>query len=179
MKEKELIRLLQAGSSDEAEIIIKENYAFVYSFLYRRCANTDLAKELTQETFYRFFRNIHSYEAKGKLLNYLYRVALHLFYDETRKNKQVVEEYDVEIIEDNALHASEVLNQKEKAFQVRKVLATLTAAQQDVLVLRFYQDLKFKDIAKITGSNVSTIKSRYQAALKVMEQKWKESDYDE
>lgn len=180
MKEKELIKLLQAGSSDEAEIIVKENYAFVYSFLYRRCFQADLAKELTQETFYRFFRNIHSYEAKGKLLNYLYRVALHLLYDETRKNKHVIDEYDMEIIEDDAPQASDILHKKQRAMEVQRLLKMLPPSQQDVLVLRFYQDLKFKDIASITGSNVSTVKSRYQAALKVMEQKWKEGEqYEE
>lgn len=177
MKEKEIIKKLQAGDEHEVEHIVKENYPFVYSYLYRRCGNQDLAKELTQETFYKFFQNIHSYEPKGKLLNYLYRIALHLFYDETRKRKFYTdEEIDFNQLRDDKESVQETINRKQKIKDVREILKKLPSQHQDILIFRFYQELKFKDISTITGLPVSTLKSRYQAALKLVEQYWKEGD---
>lgn len=176
MRDKELIKLLQAGNETEVDQIILENYTFVYAYLYRRCANSDVAKELTQETFYRFFKNIHSYEAKGKLLNYLYRIALHLFYDEARKRKQIYEDYDMEQIADETAGAKEQLEKEQNRRDVRAVLAKLPPSHQDILIFRFYQELKFKDIAAITAMPVSTVKSRYKAAIQMMEHYWKEGE---
>lgn len=177
MKEKDIIKKLQAGDENEAEQMIREHYSSVYSYLYRRCGNTDTAKELTQETFYKFFQNIHSYEAKGKLLNYLYRVALHLFYDQTRKEKRYTEEeIDFNQIKDETESVQDQWNRKQKIKDVRHILSLLPSNHQDILIFRFYQELKFKDIAAITGLPISTLKSRYKAALKLVEHYWKEGE---
>lgn len=177
MKDREIIKKLQAGNEQEVDTIIKENYPFVYSYLYRRCGNADMAKELTQETFYKFFQNIHSYEAKGKLLNYLYRVALHLFYDETRKNKHIAdEEVDFTQIADEQESIQETMARQQRIKDVQEILKKLPSNHQDILIFRFYQELKFKDISIITGLPISTLKSRYQAALKLVEHYWKEGE---
>lgn len=69
---------------DDLEAVIRDAYPKVYSYLYHRTQDAILSKDLTQETFYRFFKNLDQYEEQGKLLNFLYRIALHLVYDHTR-----------------------------------------------------------------------------------------------
>lgn len=177
MREKEIIKKLKAGNEQEVENIIRTNYSFVYSYLYRRCADKELAKELTQETFYKFLKNIHNYNPRDKLTNYLYRIALHLFYDEIRKNKKYsYRDIDINEIEDKSESAKDELNKKNDIKSVQHILSLLPSTHQDILILRFYQELKFKDIAKITGVPISTLKSRYQIALKLVEKYWKEGE---
>lgn len=178
MRDSDIIKKLQAGNENEVDMIISKHYPSVYSYLYRRCGNQDMAKELTQETFYKFFQNIHSYEPKGKLLNYLYRIALHLFYDEIRKKKFLIEdEFDVNQIEDKQESISEHIAKKQQIQEVKEILRKLPSNHQDILIFRFYQELKFKDISLITGLPISTLKSRYQAALKLVKHYWKEGEH--
>ena len=62
----------------ELETAIRDAYPKVYSYLYHRTLDAALSKDLTQETFYRFYRHLDQYEEQGKLLNFLYRIARHL-----------------------------------------------------------------------------------------------------
>lgn len=179
MNDRKQIKQLQSGVSDKVDDIVNEHYANVYSFILRKCGNEDLAKEITQETFYRFFANIHSYESQGKLSNYLYRVALNRLYDEYRKNKNLVSAFDFNMAVDPALTSIEKYDQKRRAEKVRKLLAQLSAQQQDIIILRFYHDMKFKDISSVTGIHVSTIKSRIKTTLQQLAQMWKEGEIDE
>ena len=111
------------------------------------------------------------------MLNYLYRIALHLFYDETRKRKFYTdEEIDFNQLKDEKESVQETINRKQKIKDVREILKKLPSQHQDILIFRFYQELKFKDISTITGLPISTLKSRYQAALKLVEQYWKEGE---
>ena len=71
----------------ELETAIRDAYPKVYSYLYHRTLDAALSKDLTQETFYRFYRHLDQYEEQGKLLNFLYRIARHLVYDHTRSRR--------------------------------------------------------------------------------------------
>ena len=67
-----------ASEDEELEAVIRDAYPKVYSYLYHRTLDAALSKDLTQETFYRFYKHQDQYEETGQLLNFLYRIALHL-----------------------------------------------------------------------------------------------------
>lgn len=173
MKHKKIIQ-----SCEELEIIITTYYPKIFKFLYKRTLNEDLSKDLTQETFYQFVRSIDRYEEGGKLLNYLYKIALNLFYDHTREKKVDSLEDKYLLIHDNNHNAKYIFDKKEESLILRRWILKLPANLQDLIVLRFDEQLKYKDIARITGINVSTVKSQTKLALSLLKQYAKEDHYE-
>lgn len=161
------------------EDIVKETYPLIYAYVIRRVYDSALAKDITQETFYSFFTHLNTYENKGKTVNYLYRIAANKLQDHYRKQKHYVDDYDMELRMDPNPQPQEQVNEDDQKRRMRKYLNALDAKDQDVLILRYYQDLKFKDIADILGMNVSTVKSRVKGALRHLEVLWKEGEHSE
>ena len=142
----------------ELETAIRDAYPKVYSYLYHRTLDAALSKDLTQETFYRFYRHLDQYEEQGKLLNFLYRIARHLVYDHTRSRRYT----------DNG----ERLFQKKEEFVIlRSWISERPPHLQDVLLLRYDEGLKYRDISQVTGIHVSTVKSQVRLALHILKKR--------
>ncbi|MGX8834834.1 RNA polymerase sigma factor [Amedibacillus sp. YH-ame6] len=157
-------------AEDEIEQMIQENYPKIYAYVYRRILHTSLAKDITQETFYHFFANVEKYEERGKLLPYLYRIAAHLIFDYT-KSRKITEELKEELLVDHQNDVKYVIQSNEEKHILRKWMKELPQHLQEVIVLRFDEDLKFKDISLITNVNVSTVKSRVKLAIHLLQEK--------
>lgn len=177
--DKRVLRIQESKSMDDVEAIVIEAYPLVYSYVLRRVQNASLAKDITQETFYRFYSHLHEYENTGKLLPYLYRIAGNKIIDYHRAQSHVVDVYDMERICDQTIEPHEAAIRQSQIEKLKAQMMMLPAKDQDVLILRFYHDLKYRDIASITGMNVSTVKSRVKRALQSMEAIWKESERNE
>lgn len=159
------------------DTLIREYYPKVYRTIYYRVVNEALAKDLTQETFYQFFSHIQEYEERGKLLHYLYRIALHLIYDHTKTKRLPTEELLEETLGDSTYDGHTYVEVKEQRIILRKWLMKLPMHLQDVIYLRYEEGLKYKDISDITGINVSTIKSQVKLALSMLEQQARKEDW--
>ena len=97
----------------ELETAIRDAYPKVYSYLYHRTLDAALSKDLTQETFYRFYRHLDQYEEQGKLLNFLYRIARHLVYDHTR-SRRYTDELQEEQMRDDTYNGERLFQKKEE-----------------------------------------------------------------
>lgn len=172
--DKRVTRIQESKSMEDVETIILEAYPRIHSYVIRRVQNASLAKDITQDTFYSFYSHLHQYENKGKLLNYLYRIAGNKIIDYHRSQAYIMDDYEMESIQDlrDEPHISAMKGSQVEV--LKSHMKKLSAKDQDVLILRFYQDLKYRDIAAITGMNVSTVKSRVKRALETMETLWKE-----
>jgi RNA polymerase sigma-70 factor (ECF subfamily) len=132
-------------------------------------------EDLTQDTFARLFAKRKDYQPTGRFSTYLWRMALNLCYDELRRMKRrpesplVDEEYgDL----DGAPHfksadpsADALLLQQEQGEMVRHAVLQLSEAYRSVVVLRHYENLKFREIADVLGIPEGTVKSRMAEAL--------------
>ena len=159
------------------EKAIQEAYPKVFSYLYHRTLDATLAKDLTQETFYRFFSHLDQYEHQGKLLNYLYRIALHLVYDHTKTKGNRMEELQEERIQDDTYDGEKLFHKKEELLMLRSWIQELPAHLQDVLLLRYDEELRFKDISQITGIHVSTLKSQVNLALAMLKKRAQKEEW--
>lgn len=166
------IKKLQEEADQTLEMTIRELYPKIYTYIYRRVLDETRAKDLCQETFYRFFTYIDNYQHQDKLLNYLYLIARNLIYDASTKSTVEFELVEEEIMVDQTPH-QEVIKKEENYF-LRKWVYQLPSHLQEVILLRYEENLKFKDISKITGVNVSTVKSRLKLAISLLQQKEKE-----
>ena len=159
----ELVEQIKNGNQNAAEELIKRYYASILRYCGWHCFSSEKAEDLTQDTFYKLFRNISDYKGKKKFKAYLYTIANRLCIDESRKipfhpleNENVmVDEYD------------NILQFEDKA-EVSYLLNMLSSEQREAIILRFGEQLSFSEIAKVMGCNMRTAQSRVRNGLQIM-----------
>jgi len=135
-------------------------------------------EDLAQEAFTRVFAKRKEYQPNGKFSTWLWRIALNLCYDELRR-RQRREETSLDGMCGEAMAALEAfvapepapdksLVEQERSELVRKALMQLTETYRTVLVMRHYEDLKFREIADVLDVPEGTVKSRMAEALTQM-----------
>ena len=144
--------------------LIRENYADIYAYCFRHLGHRETAEDLTQETFLRFLRNVERYREYGKIKNYLYVVAGNVIRDHYRKQKEIPVEQELRAERDPkpdmaVEHAAERVG-------VREALAALESSDREIVILRYYQELKIRDIAAVMRMPASTVRYRLKAAEK-------------
>lgn len=165
MQEREIIRKLKNGETSKVEYVVSTYYNEIYTYLCRKMGNEIDAQDVTQEVFAKFFANIDSYKEMGKLRNYLLRLATNASNDVFRKSRPTVSFEDTGEIVDEQMSPVEKVEQQEEKERVRLALQSLPAHQREVIILRFYHELSFWEIARITDSNLSTAKTRYRRGM--------------
>lgn len=168
MDEKELVCRAKLGDKEALNEIVDVYYDEIYRFLYRRMGNKAAAEDVTQDTFIKFIKNLPYYKEKNKLKSFLFTIAINTSNDYFRRYKQepsflTLDNIGEEITEDKTL-------QKEDALIVREAVLSLPDIQRDVIILRFYHDLKIKEIASVQKVPVPTVKTRLRRALKALKE---------
>ncbi|MCL4180105.1 MAG: sigma-70 family RNA polymerase sigma factor [Verrucomicrobia bacterium] len=147
----------------------------ILSLCFRMIGDPHRAEDLTQETFSRVFSQRKQYQPKSRFSTWLWRIALNLCYDELRapqRREQPWSGPEHETGEPTLVspeptpdgHAA----QSDEGHLVRQALGTLPETYRTVLVLRHYEDLKFREIAEILNVPEGTVKSRMAEALNLM-----------
>ncbi len=172
MKEKYYIKCIQKGDHRALDEFIEILYPQVYAFIDRKVKGEDIAKDLTQDVFIRFIRALPTYQSEGKVLNYLYKISSHVCYSYFKKKRNDLE-IDDEILEDKSIDVHETILKQFQEKELENVIRLLKPKQQDVIILKYYNQYTFQEIAEIYNVSVSTMKSRHYQALvqlkKIME----------
>ena len=108
-----------------------------------------LPRTLTQETFLRFLRNVERYREYGKIKNYLYVIAGNVIRDHYRKPREIPVERDLGA-EGEPMPDSDMVYAAERV-EIREALVALESPDREIVLLRYYQDLKIKDIGSRDG----------------------------
>jgi len=161
--DEELIEKICHGDEQAAEELIKRYYSSILRYCKWHCSSLEKAEDLTQETFYRVFKNLSGYKGKQKFKAYLYTIANHLCVDESRK----VSFYPLDDEESIVSERNEILQVENKA-EIKYLLSVLSPEQREAIILRFGEQLSFDEIAKVMGCNMRTAQSRVRHGLKIM-----------
>lgn len=161
MNDDKLISQIQRGNKIYANELIERYYSSILRYCSWHCYNIDRAEDLTQETFFRVFRDIETYEHKGSFKSYLYTIAHHLCIDENRKYTTLELEDDFPMEDSN-------LRQVEDRDQINFLLSLLSPTQREAILLRYGEQLSFREISKILGIPARTVQSRVRAALAIL-----------
>jgi RNA polymerase sigma-70 factor (ECF subfamily) len=160
-----MIKRIQSGDPLALNEIISAYYNEIYHFLCRKLSDTYTAQDVTQTVFMKFAGNIHTYRERGKLRNYLFKLAANAGNDYFRTAKNDVPLEDCYDLQSDITPLEEMLEKQEADEAVKNALRELPAFQRDVIILRFYHDLPFNEIARIMDSKVSSAKSRYRQGM--------------
>ena len=163
LSDDKLVELVKCGDEQAAEELITRYYASILRYCRWHCSSVEKAEDITQETFYKLFKNISGYKGKRKFKAFLYTIANRLCIDESRKVPfYSLDDEELIVDECNEIHRVE-----DKA-EISYLLNTLSPEQREAVILRFGEQLEFHEIAKVMGCNMRTAQSRVRNGLKIM-----------
>lgn len=168
MDEKELVCRAKIGDKEALNELVEIYYDDIYSFLYRRMGNKTAAEDVTQDTFIKFIKNLPYYKEKNKLKSFLFTIAINTSNDFFRRHKQDISLLSLDNVGEE-ITENETLR-KEEALIMRQALLSIPDVQRDVIILRFYHDLKIKEIASVQKVPIPTVKTRLRRALKALKE---------
>ena len=161
------------GDENALSVLIYRHKQKVYSFIYSKVFDRDLAEDLFQDTFIKVIRTLKmgKYNEEGKFLPWVMRISHNLIIDYFRKNKRMPKfdnsgEYSIfSVLSDSALDAEKVLIKEQIESDLRLLIEELPEEQKDVLMMRMYQDMSFREISDKTGVSINTALGRMRYAL--------------
>ncbi len=162
MDDEALYRAVLRGDETALAELVARYHSAIYGYLYRYTGDPALADDLAQETFIRLVTNRGAPPARFRA--WLYTIATNLARDHFR-SAAYRHEQTVDFTDRGESIADDRLPDVPQA-DVAAALIALPSPQREVIVLRFYHDLKLDEIAAITGAPLGTVKSRLFHALK-------------
>ena len=169
----ELLQRYIAGEENALALLLQKHQRKIFSFIMMRVKNRELAEDIFQDTFYKVIDSLRvgKYNEEGKFLPWVMMIANNLCMDHFRKNKRmpvIVDSDGKDVL--NMIHFAEeskedMVIREQTVKQIKDLIELLPAEQKEVLILRHYADLSFKEIAEMTGTNINTALGRMRYAL--------------
>lgn len=171
------------GKEYALSLLIEKHQSKLYGFIYSKVSDKDVTDDIFQDTFMKVIRTLksNSYNEEGKFLPWVMRIAHNLTVDYFRNNKKMPVQRDTEefsvfsILQDGTPNIESQIIDLQIESDLKKVIEELPEDQKEVLVMRIYQDLSFKEISEITGVSINTALGRMRYALmnirKIIEKK--------
>ncbi|HQD12421.1 MAG TPA: sigma-70 family RNA polymerase sigma factor [Chitinophagales bacterium] len=169
----ELIQRYVNGDENALATLLKKHQRKIFTFIFMRVKDRALAEDLFQDTFYKVIDCLHQgkYNEEGKFLPWVMMIANNLCMDHFRRNKRMPVFVDSDgkdfsgLLKLSEESKEDKIIREQNALQVREIINLLPADQKEVLILRHYADLSFKEIAEMTGTNINTALGRMRYAL--------------
>ncbi len=150
---------------DKMEDLIREHYMCIYKYCFYHVGNRDAAQDITQDVFLKFIKEIGRYREYGKLKNYLYVIARNSILDYGRKRKHLQLAAVPETFDDGGI------DQKLLQMNIREALDSLEDLDKELIILRYYQELRIKDISRILHLPASTVRYKLRNAEKALKKR--------
>ncbi len=153
--------------------LIGRHQSKIYGFIYSKISDRDVSDDIFQDTFIKVIKTLksNSYNEEGKFLPWVMRIAHNLIVDHFRRNKKMpmfreTEEFSIfSVMSDNAPNVESRIITAQVETDLQRLIDELPKDQREVLVMRMYQDLSFKEISELTGVSINTALGRMRYAL--------------
>ena len=176
MEDQELLWLEQARRGDQAAFsrLVEAYQRPVYNLCYRMLSNAPEAEDAAQETFMRMYTKLHTYQPDRKLSSWVLSIASHYCIDRLRRRRgqwlSLDEEPVATTLPSQNRGPEDLAMRAESRDEVQRLVDMLPAAYRVPLILRYWHDLSYAEIAEVMGLTVQAVKSRlHRARLQVIE----------
>jgi RNA polymerase sigma-70 factor (ECF subfamily) len=178
LDDKELVSLYQQGDQIAISQLVTRYKSRVFTSIFFLVRNREVAEDLFQETFIKIISSLRSstYNEQGKFLPWALRIAHNLVIDHFRKEKLMPlqrdsDEFSVfDVLPGQGRNAADQLVYNEKIQFIRSLIDRLPPDQREIVILRHYTGLSFKEIAKTLNININTALGRmHYAVIKLRE----------
>lgn len=161
------------GDETALETLINRHKQKIYSFIYSKVYDKDIAEDIFQDTFIKVIRTLKkgNYNEEGKFLPWVMRISHNLVIDHFRKSNRMPKfdntgEFSIfSVLNDTSLNAEGSIIKEQVEKDVRRLVDELPADQKEVLLMRIYDDMSFKEISDKTGVSINTALGRMRYAL--------------
>ena len=168
-----LVKNYIAGDENALTILIEKHQTRIYGFIYSKISDRDLSNDIFQDTFIKVIKTLksNSYNEEGKFLPYVMRIAHNLVIDHFRKSRKMpmlreTEEFSIfSVLPDNSETIENEIISLQIENDIKKIIKELPEDQKEVLMMRIYQDLSFKEISELTGVSINTALGRMRYAV--------------
>jgi RNA polymerase sigma-70 factor (ECF subfamily) len=173
--DEELVELLRNGSASAGEVLVKRYYQPLMRYLQRLAGSDHLAEELHQQTWLSVLDHLEKFDKNssgGGFKAWLYRIATNKANDHWRSSgrERNAKEGLRLVTDDQMPHAGHRIEGTEQEQKLHRAIQKLPEAQRQVLMLRYYSNLKFVEIAELLGCPLNTALGRMHKAMLKLKQ---------
>lgn len=174
ISDQNLVQAYIKGDHSAIEVLINRHRSKVYTYILLTIKNQQLAEDLFQETFIKVIQSLRGgkYRDNGKFLSWVIRIAHNLIIDHFRKEKQMNaisnDDSEVDLFNSKKLsdeNIEEMIIHSQIKLEIRTLINELPDDQREVVLLRHYGGLSFKEIANQTDVSINTALGRMRYAL--------------
>jgi len=168
-----LIARYISGQEKPLEILINRHKQRVFGFIYSKVLDKEVAEDIFQDTFIKVINTLKkgNYNEEGKFLPWILRISHNLVIDFFRKNKRMplfknTADFDIfSVLADSKINIEGQIIKDQIHADVYKLLSSLPDDQREVLEMRLYKDMSFKETSEQTGVSINTALGRMRYAL--------------
>lgn len=174
----QLVQLYINGNEMALSVLVKRHKRRIFSYIYLITKNRTLTEDVFQDTFFKVIQTLKKgqYSEEGKFLPWILRIAKNLIIDYYRKSKKMPsiscvineegEEVSIfDVIPDLGTENKDFEFLKRSKQSIRKIISALPKDQREVVIMRIYYDMSFKEIADLTKVSINTSLGRMRYAL--------------
>ncbi len=161
------------GDEHALEMLIEKYQQRIFNFIFSKIHDRDLTEDIFQETFFKVIRTLKNgvYNEEGKFLPWVMRIAHNLVIDHFRKSNRLPryetnDDFDIfQFIGNSEISAEDALIDEQIVQDLQRLILELPEDQREVLLMRVYKDMSFKEIAENTGVSINTALGRMRYAV--------------
>ena len=177
MKKKEdsiLVKDYINGNERALEVLINRHQQQIFNFIFSKVRDREVTEDVFQDTFIKVINTLKrgKYNEEGKFLPWVMRISYNLLIDYFRKNKRIPkfessnEEFDIfDVLGNGEQNIEDSMIKNQITNEVRLLIEKLPEEQKEVLIMRLYKDLSFKEIAENTDISINTALGRMRYAI--------------
>lgn len=173
LSDKALIKQFQSGNDSAFEVLLNRHKDSIYTSIYLFVKDTEKANDIFQDVFIKIIKTLREgrYSHKGKFKQWASRIAYNMCVDNFRKKKRrakitTTESFDIfDVLESPNKNMEDIMIRNEMSESVRALIDKLSPEQREVVILRHYADMSFKEIAGLTRVSINTALGRMRYAL--------------
>jgi RNA polymerase sigma-70 factor (ECF subfamily) len=168
-----LVSAYMKGDESALGELVTRHKQRIYSFIYSKVYNRDVAEDVFQDTFIKVIKTLKrgKYNEEGKFLPWVMRIAHNLVIDHFRKNNRMPkfenkDDFNIfSVLHDGSLNVEGKMIKSQVENDVKNLIHELPDDQKEVLIMRIYKDMSFKEISEQTGVSINTALGRMRYAL--------------
>jgi len=169
----ELISMYLTGNENALSCIVHKHKNRLFNFIYSKVSDRDVAEDIFQDTFIKVIKTLKKglYNEEGKFLPWIMRIAHNLVIDYFRKKNRIPtyknkDEFDIfQFVFDKTNNIEKTIINDQIVSDIQKIILELPDDQKEVLMMRFYREMSFKEISESTGVSINTALGRMRYAL--------------
>ena len=146
-------------------LIVQQYTETLYWKIRRIVLDHDDANDVLQNTFLKAWNSIGDFQSKSKVSTWLYRIAINESLDHLRKQQHKIST-DMDLSVANRLMADDYFDGDDAQALLQEAIAALPDVQRTVFTLRYYDEMKYSELSKLTGTSEGALKASYHIAVK-------------